>query len=119
MKLSNTEALTENIGMRDFHISLRIYLYAGGIFLQNKKTSFIHSQLLIIIQLAISLIIIISAFVIKAIGGDIHAAVGTWFFQNYSNSIFTDTANSPLPFTDSTSLTETSRFSEYSEVTQP
>ena len=119
MKPFNTEALTENIGMRDFYKSLCIYFDAGGIFLQNKKISFFRSQLLIIIQLAISLIIIISAFVIKAIGGDIHAAVGTWFFQNYSNSIFTDTANSPLQFTDSTSLTETSRSSEYSEVSQP
>ena len=91
----------------------------GGIFLQNKKTSFIRSQLLIIIQLAVSIIIIISAFVVKAIGGNIHSIVGTWFFENYSNSIFTDTANSPMQFTDSTSLTETSRSSEYSEVTQP
>ena len=91
----------------------------GGIFLQNKKTSFIRSQLLIIIQLAVSIIIIISAFVVKAIGGNIHSIVGTWFFENYSNSVFTDTANSTLQFSDSTSLTETSRFSEYSEVTQP
>jgi len=84
----------------------------GGIFLKNQH--FIRSQLLIVIQLAICFIVIISAFVIKALGGDIHAAVGTWFFDNYTNSVFTNTADSPLSFTDNTSLTETSRSFEES-----
>ena len=83
--------------------------------MENKQPSFIRSQLLIIIQLAICLTVIIAAFVIKAIGGDIHAAVGTWFFDNYNNSIFTNTANAPLKFTDNTSLTETSRSFEESK----
>lgn len=113
MKPFNTEALTENTGVRNFHISLCISFYAGGIFLENKN--FMRSQLLIIIQLAICFIVIISAFVMKAIGGDIHAAVGTWFFDNYNNSIFTDTAVSPLKFNDNTSLTETSRSFEDSK----
>ena len=106
MKPSNTEALTENTGVRNFHISLCIS-YAGGIFLKNQH--FIRSQLLILIQLTICFIIMISAFVIKTLGGDIHAAVGTWFFDNYTNSIFTNTADSSIQFTDNTSLTETSR----------
>ena len=74
-----------------------------------KKPSFIRSQLLTFIQLAICLTAIIGALVIKVIGGDIHAAVGTWFFENLNNSIFTNTADSSVNFTDNTSLTETSR----------
>ena len=79
----------------------------GGFFV--KKPSFIRSQLLTFIQLAICLIAVIAALVIKAVGGDIHAAVGTWFFENLNNSIFTDTADSSVNFTENTSLTETSR----------
>ena len=74
-----------------------------------KKPSFIRSQLLTVIQLVICLIAVIAALVIKAVGGDIHAAVGTWFFENLNNSIFTDTADSSVHFTDNTSITETSR----------
>ena len=72
----------------------------------------IKKPILIIIQIIISVIIIISAFVIKTVGGDIHAFVGTWFFENYNNSIFTDTAVSPLDFTEETIITETSRIFE-------
>ena len=62
----------------------------------------IKKPILIIIQIIISVIIIISAFVIKTIGGDIHAFIGTWFFENYNNSIFTDTSQSPLDFIEET-----------------
>ena len=72
----------------------------------------IKKPILIIIQIIISVIIIISAFVIKTIGGDIHAFVGTWFFDNYNNSIFTDTAKSPLDFIEETVITEASRIFE-------
>ena len=79
----------------------------GGFFV--KKPSFIRSQLLTVIQLVICLTAIIGALVIKVIGGDIHAAVGTWFFENLNDPIFTDTADSSVHFTDNTSITETSR----------
>ncbi len=79
----------------------------GGFFV--KKPSFIRSQLLTVIQLVICLTAIIGALVIKVIGGDIHPAVGTWFFENLNNPIFTDTADSSVHFTDNTSITETSR----------
>ena len=72
----------------------------------------IKKPILIIIQIIISVIIIISAFVIKTIGGDIHAFIGTWFFENYNNSIFTDTSQSPLDFIEETIITETSRIFE-------
>lgn len=67
-----------------------------------------NSMLLIIIQLIVSVIIIIAALIIKFIGGTVHSEVATWFYDNYNNSIFLDTADSILPFTDNISLKETS-----------
>lgn len=64
------------------------------------------SQLLIIIQLIICTLLLISAFVIKTIGGSLYAQVGTWFYDHYNNSVFTNTKNNILSFTDKTKTTE-------------
>ena len=72
---------------------------------KDKKTS-AGSQLLVIIQLIICTLLLISAFVIKTIGGSIYAQVGTWFYDNYNNSVFTDTKDNILSFTDKTKTTE-------------
>ena len=115
MKLCSTEVLTKNIGRPEKRIYviltalceyIFLNIFAGGFPLDNKR------PVLIVIQIIISVIVIISAFVIKTVGGDIHAFVGTWFFENYNNSIFTGTAVSPLDFTEETVITETSRIFE-------
>ncbi|MDD6489040.1 MAG: hypothetical protein PUG48_04405 [Clostridia bacterium] len=72
---------------------------------KDKKIT-VSSQLLIIIQLIICTLLLISAFVIRTIGGSLYAQVGTWFYDNYNNSVFTDTKNNVLSFIDSTKTTE-------------
>lgn len=66
------------------------------------------SMLLIGIQLIVSTLLIAAALVIKLIGGTVHSEIGTWYYKNYNNSIFLNTADSPLPFSDPITLTETS-----------
>lgn len=77
-------------------------------YIQSKKDKKVKigSQLLIIIQLIICTLLLISAFVIKTIGGSLYAQVGTWFYDNYNNSVFTDTKNNILSFADKTKTTE-------------
>lgn len=72
---------------------------------KNKKFA-VSNQLLIIIQLIICTLLLISAFVIRTIGGSLYAQVGTWFYDNYNNSVFTDTKNNVLSFIDKTKTTE-------------
>ena len=72
---------------------------------KDKKIS-VGSQLLIIIQIVICTLLLIGAFVIKTIGGSLYAQVGTWFYDNYNNSVFTDTKDNILSFVDKTKTTE-------------
>ncbi len=72
---------------------------------QTKKHSF-GSQTLIIIQLILCGLIIISAFMVKLIGGSVYAIVGTWFYDNYNNSVFTDTQDNIFSFIDGTKTSE-------------
>ncbi len=67
-----------------------------------------NGMLLIIIQLIVSAVIVIAAFVIKLIGGTLHSQIGTWFYDNYNNSIFINTADGTVPYTDNIKLKETS-----------
>lgn len=83
------------------------------------KISLARTQLLTIIQLILCVIVIAGAFVIKTIGGEWYAAIGTWFFDHYNNSIFTDTADSPLSFLDPSGITETSRHSDSTVPEKP
>ncbi len=73
---------------------------------QNEHHS--NSMLLIVIQLTVSAILIIASIVIKMIGGTVHSELGTWYYKNYNNTIFLDSAQSFLPFADNITLTETS-----------
>lgn len=82
-----------------------------------KKTNPVRTQLLTVIQLVLCFLIITAAIVIKIIGGTLYAEVGTWFFDNYNNSVFTGTADSFISFTDDTSISETSRYSA-DEITE-
>lgn len=72
---------------------------------RNKKFS-VGSQLLIVIQLAVCILILICAFVVKSVGGSFYATVGTWFYDNYNNSVFTDTQDNIFSFIDQTKTTE-------------
>lgn len=64
------------------------------------------SQLLIVIQLILCGIILGGAFIVKSIGGQLYATVGTWFYDNYNNSVFTDTQKNIIPFIDKITTTE-------------
>ena len=72
------------------------------------KRSFLRTQLPLMVQVAVCLIITASALVLKGIGGIWYAAAAEWFFDNYSNSIFAGSAESPFTFLDPTVITETS-----------
>lgn len=72
---------------------------------QKKKISG-SSQILIIIQLILCILVLVCAIVIKSIGGSLYATVATWFYDNYNNSIFTDTKDNILSFIDKTKTTE-------------
>lgn len=80
-----------------------------------KKNFSAASQLLIIIQLVLCGIILIGALIIKTTGGSLYAAVGTWFYDNYNNSIFTDTKENVFSFVDKTKTTENNNLMPQSE----
>lgn len=67
-----------------------------------------NGMLLIIIQLIVCTVIILGAFVVKLIGGELHAAVGTWFYENYNNTVFIEDIGQVLPMNDPVSINETS-----------
>lgn len=67
-----------------------------------------NGMLLIIIQLIVSAIIVIAALIIKLIGGTVHSQAATWFYDNYNNSIFINTADGTVPYSDNIKLKETS-----------
>ncbi len=68
-----------------------------------------NGMLLIIIQLIVSAVIVIAALVIKLIGGEVHGQAAAWFYDNYNNSVFTNTADGIIPYTDNIKLKETSK----------
>ncbi len=67
-----------------------------------------NGMLLIIIQLIVSVVIIAAALAIKLIGGTVHAAVGTWFYENYNNTILITDDEPILPFHDDVRIEEES-----------
>ncbi len=83
------------------------------------EKSFVRTQLLTIIRLILCVLVILSAYVVKTIGGELYAAVGTWFFDNYNNSIMTGMADAPLSFIDPITVTETSISSDSSVPPAP
>ena len=74
----------------------------------EKKHSGSKSLLLTFIQLIVCAILIGGAFVVRTIGGSIHGAVGTWFFEHYNSSIFTGDNPAPQKQSDSVAVTEKS-----------
>lgn len=74
-----------------------------------------RSLLLIAIRVIICLLLIAAAGAVKLIGGEIHAQVGTWFYDNYNNTIFTDEKESTPPFADQVSVTESSLINDQYE----
>lgn len=67
-----------------------------------------NNMLLIIIQLIVCTVITLGALAVKLIGGEIHAAVGTWFYENYNNTVFIEDIGQILPMNDPVSVKETS-----------
>ncbi len=76
----------------------------------TKKES--SGLLLTVIRIVICALCICAALVIRWIGGNLHAQVGTWFYEHYNNSIFTDESQGTVPFRDDVSISETSLFSD-------
>lgn len=65
-----------------------------------------HSLLLTFLQLGTCAVIIIAAVAVRLIGGTVYSQAATWFYDNYNNSVFTDTAENILPFTDNVKFTK-------------
>lgn len=60
-----------------------------------------RSLLLTAMQLFISVLFIGAAYAVSLIGGDIHSAAGTWFFDNYNSTIFTGNIEGAVSIPDS------------------
>ena len=58
-----------------------------------KKKKEINGQLLISIQLILCIIIAISAFVFKSIGGDLYEKTRNWYYTQINNSAIFDNKN--------------------------
>ncbi|MGN0537406.1 MAG: M23 family metallopeptidase [Acutalibacteraceae bacterium] len=55
-----------------------------------KKILKLNRPILLLAQMAVCGAVLIGAFALKMIGGNLYAQVHDWFFANYDNSIFTD-----------------------------
>lgn len=73
-----------------------------------KKKKDINSQLLISIQLFICIIIAISAFIFKSVGGDLYEKTRTWYYTKINNSAIFDNESvfDLTKFTDSSTNDE-------------
>lgn len=60
-----------------------------------------RSLLLTAMQIVICVLFIGAAFAVSMIGGDVHNAVGTWFFDNYNSTIFTGNIEGIVSIPDS------------------
>lgn len=65
-------------------------------------------MLLMVIRMIVSALIIAAAVTVKLIGGTVHANVGTWFYENYNNSVMTGSSEGIFPFSDPVEVKETS-----------
>ena len=65
-------------------------------------------MLLIVIQLIVSALIVAGAFTVKLIGGTLHGTLGTWFYDNYNNSVMLGSKDGVFPFSDPVEVEETS-----------
>lgn len=75
---------------------------------ENKRPSFLRSQLMTVTQVSLCVLIIVFAVIVKSIGGSFYATAATWYFDCVNNSIFTGTAAPSQEVTDGTTITETS-----------
>ena len=73
-------------------------------------------MLLIVIRMIVGALIIGAALTIKLIGGTVHANLGTWFYENYNNSIMTDSSEGIFPFFDPVEVSEQSTLAFGAEV---
>ena len=58
-----------------------------------KKKKEINGQLLISIQLILCIIIAISAFILKSVGGELYEKTRTWYYTQINNSAIFDNKN--------------------------
>lgn len=70
-----------------------------------KKVLRVNRPILLLAQMAVCGVVLVGAFVFKAIGGDWYTQAHDWFFKNYDNSIYTD-GQIKLDFFDRESQTE-------------
>ena len=77
----------------------------------ESEKSFVRSQLLILIQSVLCVIILAVMLILKAVGGSIYAQTATWYFDRYNDSVFTGTACVLPVIKEETVITETSRTS--------
>lgn len=77
----------------------------------RKKPSFLRSQLMLLTQAAVCVLVLGFAFVTKAIGGTFYAEIASWYFDHYNNSVFTGTAQPDTFLHEDVQITETSRLS--------
>ena len=78
---------------------------------KNPKKPDIKSQLLIIIQTSLCLVVIIAAVVLKSIGGQFYANAASWYFDTINNSVFTEGIAIFNPPADKSEIKETSNIS--------
>lgn len=84
---------------------------------KNPKKPDIKSQLLIIIQTSLCLVVIIAAVVLKSIGGQFYANAASWYFDTINNSVFTEGIAIFNPPADKSEIKETSNISPTTDNT--
>lgn len=77
----------------------------------EKAKSFLRSQLLVLIQTGLCILVLIFGVTLKAVGGSFYAQTATWYFDRYNNSVFTGTASLSGIMKEEAVITETSHAS--------
>ena len=77
-----------------------------------KKKKEINGQLLISIQLILCIIIAISAFILKSVGGELYEKTRTWYYTQINNSAIFDNKN----FLDLTKFSDSSTSDEIQNI---
>ncbi len=75
----------------------------------HKRGSGIRSQILLLVQSVLCLLVIGAALIIKMIGGQFYADVAGAYFDEYHNSVFTGSSEPSVLFQEDTVISEISK----------
>lgn len=75
----------------------------------EKHIPFMREQLVTLVQTAICVLLVVTALILRALGGSFYARIATWYFDRVNDSLFVTSEKPDIPFEEETTVSEISR----------